>query len=235
MPARIDLDISERPVAIIGRVYNAPYLSELALQFKFDGKDPEIVSRIKRMGIFYLIERRRESPNESRQLNNRYKKLSREIELFRQALNKNADLDLAQMIYFSALQLEEPAPTGAFPGLTQHERKQSGEPYFREFIRILDILDHAVKKHKNKSAPRRGPRINAGLDVISRQAMTFFAVELKGRRFSIDPHKPFKATPAFDFVKALVEPLDNVTDDEIVTAIRGAKSQKMTSKKNIQK
>jgi hypothetical protein len=233
MPARIDLDIDERPRAIIQRAYDADYILGLGRQFKFDPKDLEIATRIYMMGAAYLIARRQDNSEDLPLLNKRLHKFDREIDLFRQALDKAADLDLPTMMYFSALELNQPPPGRAFPGLTQHQREQSGEPYLREFMRILDILAHAVQNDKKRSASKRGPRVNSGLEIIARQAAQFFAVELKDRPFTIDPHKPFKATPAFDFVKALVAPLDDVTDNEIVTAIRGAKpSKKVPNRKS---
>jgi hypothetical protein len=233
MPARIDLDIDERPRSIIQREYNADYILGLGRQFKFDPKDPEIAARIYMMGSSYLIARRQDNSEDLPLLNKRLLKFGREIDSFRLALDKAADLDLPTMMYFSALELNQPPPGGAFAGLTQHDREQSGEPYFREFMRILGILANAVQNDKKRSASKRGPRVNSGLEIIARQAAQFFAVELKDRPFTIDPHKPFKATPAFDFVKALVAPLDDVTDNEIVTAIRGAKpSKKMPIRKS---
>lgn len=231
MPARVDLDGSERPQEIVRRIYSADYLLRLGQQFKFDEKDSEIVAEIRKMGTSYIAMRRRENPEEFRELNRRYNKLARELKVFRQALDHNADLDVPQIMYFSALKLNQLPPQGDFPGLSKHDREQSGEPYYRELMRLLEILDKGIDDDKTRSAPKRGPRVNFGLEVIARQAAEFFAVELKGRPFTIDPHKPFKATPAYDFVKALVEPLDTVTHDDIVTAIRGAKTIRKSPKK----
>jgi hypothetical protein len=231
MPARIDLDGSEWPPEIIRRIYNAEYLLRLGQRFKFDANDPNIVSRINRMGSTYIAMRRREDPADMRALNKRYRKLARDIESFRQALIGSADLDLPQMAHSAAIKLNQLPRKTAFPGLTPQESEYEDEAYFREFVQMLEALAYAVEEDKRRSAPKPGPRVNWGLEVIARQAAQFFVVELQGRPFTIDPHKPFKATAAFDFVKALVSPLDDVTDDEIVTAIRNAKSPKKTPNK----
>ena len=225
MRALIDKDGQEFPGHIVRRVYGRDFLKAIGRQFEFNPDDSEIIARIFHMGVCYIAFRRREDGDDMRQLRAHYAKLSRGIEVFRELLDENKDLDIPQMMYFSALQLGEQPPNGHFPGLTAHELTQSGEPYFREFLRLLEILSNGIKSDLARSAPKPGPKMNFGLEVIAIQASQFFAVELNRRPFTIDPHKPFKPTEAFDFVKSLVEPLDRVTDDQIVTAIRSAKSK----------
>jgi hypothetical protein len=224
MRARIDFDGQEFPAQIVRRVYDGDFLARIGRQFKFDGQSPDINAKIFRMGISYITSRRMEDREDFAKLNKQYVKLAREIDKFRVALKSNADLDLPQVMYFAALELSESAPSGDFPGLTDHERSQSGEPHFRELMRLLNILANGVREDMRQSAPKRGRRANWGLDGLALNSAQFFAVELNKRPFTIDPHKPFKPTEAFDFIKALVDPLDNVSDDAIVTAIRAAKT-----------
>jgi hypothetical protein len=230
MRALIDTDGQEFPAKIARRIYGRDFLQAIGRQFHFNPDDSGIVARIFHMGASYIRLRRMEDRDDFRQLRAQYLGLSRKIDLFRQLLDKNKDLEFPDLMYLSALQLGEPPPKGHFPGLNAHELKQSGEPYFLEFLRLLDILSNGIKSDLARSAPKPGPKVNSGLEVIAIQASQFFAVELKKRPFTIDPHKPFKPTEAFDFVKSLVEPLDSVTDDQIVTAIRSAKSKLAKSK-----
>ena len=50
-------------------------------------------------------------------------------------------------------------------------------------------------------------------------AADFWELDLK-RRFRIDYRKGAGLTPGFDFVKALLKPIDDVTDKQIITAMR---------------
>lgn len=219
----------EIPAQAARRIFNPGFLEALGRQFKFDGKGPEITAALVRMGISYLALKRQENTREIQLLRRRYKKFAAEINAFRKSLKNDAEIPL--LMYFSALQLNEPPPQSEFPGLTPHERQNSGEPYVRELLRLLDILSEGLKQQIGRSGSKSGPRTNLALKSLALKAGEFFAQELNGRSFTIDPHKPFKATKAFDFVKALVEPLDKVTDDDIITAIRAAKAKLRPQKK----
>jgi len=50
-------------------------------------------------------------------------------------------------------------------------------------------------------------------------AADFWELDLK-RRFRIDYHKGAGLTLAFEFVKALLKPIDEVTDTQIIAATR---------------
>lgn len=229
MPAPANQEDREIPAQAARRVFNAGFLERLGQQFTFDGKDPEIAAAIIRMGISYISLRQKENTREIQQLRSRYKKLAGEIKSFRKLLEKDEELPL--LMYFSALQLKEPPPKSKFPGLTPHERQNSGEPYFRELLRLLNILSEGLNQQIRRSGLKSGPRSNPALESLALKAGQLFAQELNGRPFTIDPHKPFKPTKAFDFVKALVAPLDSVTDAEIITAIRAAKLKLRPPKK----
>jgi hypothetical protein len=230
MPARIDLDAREMPAQIIHRIYNADFVTGIGQQFQFAGKDPEIVAQIIRMGISYIALRRMENRGDMQRLHNHYIRFARDIKSFQQVLEKSAQLDLSQLMYFSALELNQPPPGGNFPGLTKHQRERSGDPYILELRRLLEILAKGAEEHARRSAPNRGPPVNWGLQTLALHAAQFFSIELKGRPFTIDPHKPFKPTVAFDFIRALVQPLDTVTDNQIVSAIRAAKAPRRKRK-----
>jgi hypothetical protein len=232
MAAPPDPESPEVPASAARRIYNVEFLERLGEQFEFDGKDPAIATAIIRMGVSYCALRSRETTREIQSLRSRYNKLASDISSIRKALETSEELALPELMYFSALQLKEAAPNGEFPDLAEHERLHSGEPYFRELLRLLGILSEALKENIRRTALKRGPRANEALESLAFKTGQFFARELNGRPFTIDPHKPFKPTKAFDFVKTLIEPLDNVvTDDEIITAIRGAKAKLRPQKK----
>jgi hypothetical protein len=119
----------------------------------------------------------------------------------------------------TALRLAEPIPTTKFGGLGTHAQTQSGEPYFLELIRLLELLEKSALEQSNNFRERPGPKINLGLEFLVRRVADLFLTILN-RPFSVDHHKPIAASEAFDFISALVAPLDDVSDTEIMTAIR---------------
>jgi len=220
MPVRKGTE-TDLPASLIRRIYDAAFFSEIARQFKFDTENPETIAAINRMGISYLISRQLEDWHDPVDQRKRLKKLESEIHRFLATLEKSQDLEIPQLMYFSALKSGQPRPQTNFPSLTAHQQTQSGEPYARELLRLLTILENGIADAAKMAAPKRGPKPNLGLESLAFQAAEFFASQ--NRPFTIDAHKPFQATEAFDFVKMLVQPLDDISDDNIVTAIRGAK------------
>jgi len=69
-----------------------------------------------------------------------------------------------------------------------------------------------------KGSPR-GRSKNMALANLVIHAADFWEMDLK-RRFRIDYHKGAGLTPGFEFVKALLKPIDDVTDTQIITAMR---------------
>ena len=115
MAALADPESPEVPASAARRIYNAEFLDRLGQQFEFDGKDPEIAAAIIRMGISYCALRWQQNTRETKALRGQYNKLAGEINSIRNALEKSEELDLPQLMYFSALQLKERAPSGEFP------------------------------------------------------------------------------------------------------------------------
>jgi hypothetical protein len=89
----------------------------------------------------------------------------------------------------------------------------------------LELLKNSSLDQAEYFRGRPGPKINIGLEYLVRRVADLFLATLN-RPFSIDHHKPLAASEAFDFVSALVAPLDDVSDTEITTAIRAEQNQR---------
>jgi hypothetical protein len=202
----------------IKRAYPGQFLENLAMRLNLPPFDAEMVKEIKGMGWTYIVIRN-EDPAEKKQIRQEYQELKRAIERFVPILREAEQRDFSSDIDIAARRLCEPRPKTDFPDLTEHQ-KQRGEPYLRELFRLLNIAKSAAEHQLMFFSNRRGPRINSGLAMLVKRAAAFFEIELH-QPFTIDHQKPFKPTKAFDFVRALIGPLDDeVSDDEIVTAIR---------------
>src|ERR1700761_1197097 len=147
----------------------------------------------------------------------------RQTNKFLQILRAAPQDDIAFGLHMTALRLDAAMPATIFPELTEHEQRQSGEPYFRELIRLLELLEKSALEQANRIRERPGPKINFGLEYLVRHVADLFMTTLN-RPFTLDHHKPVAASEAFDFVCALVAPLDDVSGTEIMTAIRAEQS-----------
>jgi hypothetical protein len=231
MRARIDTDDSLHPAEIIDRAYNGDFCDALKSRFPFCTAISDIENRLKHLGRIYIALRRDEGREENHRSQKRDRiSLKAEIARFRKALKKhggNEEIILA--LELAARNLSEPPPKTELPDLTDHE-KRGGEPYLRELQRLLEIFSAAAELQAEFLAIRRGPKINSGVEFIVRRTADLFAEDLQ-RPFTIDHHKPFKPTEAFLFVRALVDAIDDVTDDSIVSAMRAERNARLKLKR----
>jgi len=219
MPARADSS-DQSPTQIVRRIYDGSFIEGLSQRFKFDGNSPDIVKALLHMGVSYIVHRRLENTTSAAQSRRSAATLKRAINTFRKAIKKGEDLALPELMAIGALYANDPVLD-----IYDLEIEGKDDAYFYGLLRLLDFLEKGLDEEIRHSTGKPGPRANLGLQTMAIHAGQFFAVQLNGRPFTIDQHKPFKATQAFDFVKALVDPLDDVTQDDIITAIRSAKSR----------
>lgn len=223
MRARVDAD-DARPIDIVQGIYTPEFLEKLGQRFNFDGTAPEIAARIARMGFNYIVARRQEDTSDLVQSLRHARGLKRSLHAFQYALKSDRDLHLPDVMAMGTVHAN--IASGAASG---DKFDTNGDVLFQELSRLLDILGFGLKEEIELNLRKPGPRINLGLEIMAMQVSQFFKTELNGRPFTIDQHKPFKATQAFDFVEALVSPLDDVSQNEIITAIRSAKSRLIKS------
>ena len=153
------------------------------------------------------------------------KQTNKFLQILRTAQQDGRQDDIAFGLHMMALRLDAAMPATIFPELSEHEQRQSGEPYFLELIRLLELLEKSALEQVNHIRERRGPKINFGLEYLVRHVASLFLTTLN-RPFTLDHHKPVAASEAFDFIKALIAPLDDVSDTEIITAIRAEQDKR---------
>jgi len=220
MRARIDKTGEENPHALIDAAYSDEFHLALERQLCFASDKSEIRAELNKIGRLYLILRRSENDREMRrELRKDNALLARQTDKFLKILRGAPHDDIASGLYMTALRLGEGMPATLFPELSAHEQGQSGEPFLLELIRLLELLEKSALEQANYFRERPGPKINLGLEYLVRHIADLFLTTLN-RPFTIDHHKPVAASGAFDFVGALIKPLDDVSDTEITTAIR---------------
>ena len=219
MRARKDTGTA-RPDAPIDAAYSGTFFAALEQRFRLEGENSELRAELNNIGRHYLILRRSEDDREMRrEMRRENAQLAKHTNKFLQILRDAPHDDIAFGLHMTALRLGEVMPTTIFPDLSAHDQRQSGEPYFWELIRLLELLEKSALEQANFFRERPGPKINLGLEYLIRHVADLFLITLN-RPFTIDHHKPVAASEAFDFVSALVAPLDNVSATEIMTAIR---------------
>jgi hypothetical protein len=219
MRARVDSG-DGHPIDIVQRIYCLEFLEKLGRRFEFHATAPENAARIVRMGLNYVVARRREDMADTLKSVHQVRALKRSLHAFQTALESGENFDLPDVLAMGAVRANM-----ASDAASDDKNDTNGDVLFHELSRLLDVLDYGLDEEIRLNLRKPGPRINLGLENMAMQVSQFFKIELNGRPFTIDQHKPFKATQAFDFVKALVDPLDDVTQNEIITAIRSAKSR----------
>ena len=230
--ARIDVDGEANPRQLVSRVYTDEFIAGLAELFNFDAQNPAIVSKIRRMGALYISLQRDDGGAESSLLRGMHLKLAAQAQRFQKAIKSFSTSADKEILYMTAVRLEEPPPQTHFSGLTEHEKRQTSEPYLRELERLTQLFQAACEEIAEFYTRQRGPKINFGLQVLVMHAARLFKNELGGRSFSLDHHKPFKSTQAYDFIRSLILPLDDVTHDHIVTAIRAELRRRAAEKRS---
>ena len=235
MRARIDKTGAENPHALIDAAYSDQYFGALERQFRLETGNTETRRELKNIGIRYLTSRRSEDNRNMRQeLRRENTQLAKQTNKFLQILRNAPHDDIAFGLHMTALSSGEAMPATVFPQLSAHAQRHSGEPYFLELIRLLELLEKSALEQANHFRERPGPKINLGLEYLVRHVADLFLLSLN-RPFTVDHHKPVAASEAFDFVSALVAPLDDVSDTEITTAIRAEQSvrRKLNAQRNI--
>jgi hypothetical protein len=226
MRARVDTDDTQHPIQIVTRIYDAAFFDALKSCFDFCNGIPDLENKIADIGRLYLALRRWESHAElQKSRTGDYLALKADVERFANALIKHDEnLQIASDLRIAAISLGEPPPKTNFSDLTDHEKRSGGEPYLRELQRLLKVLVAAADLQAEYLDVRRGPKINFGLELMVRRVAELFGEDFR-RPFTIDQHKPFKPTEAFLFIRALVDPLDDVSDDNIASAMRSERNR----------
>lgn len=224
MRARIDRVGDASPHTLIDREYSDQYFDALERQFGLESGNTGTRRKLKNIGVHYLIARHREDDRKARQNERKANALlARQTNKFLQILRKTPQDDITFGLHMTALRIGAPPPATIFPELSEHEQRQSGEPYYLELVRLLELLEKSALDQINHFRERSGPKINCGLEYLVRHVADLFLTTLN-RPFTVDHHKPVAASEAFDFVAALIAPLDDVSDTEIMTAIRAEQS-----------
>jgi hypothetical protein len=207
----------EHPAEFVGRIYSPEFFKTLAKLLRCKPFDTKKVNAIRHMTIAYIIQANEEKPD-PRKLRREYQRLNRVSEQFIASIEAARQRDFARDVYDTARLLGQPAPHAHFRNLPEQENGP-GEIYIRDLLSRTELVKAAAKRGADSLSGQAGRKTNLPLSVLVTKAAIFFKMDLKVP-FSIDHNKIAKPTKAFDFVRSIVEPLDGISDQEIVTAIR---------------
>src|SRR5689334_3300089 len=145
MRARIDKTGEENPHALIDAAYSDQYFRALEQRFRLETGSADTRRELKNIGIRYLTSRRSEDNRKMRQeLRRESAQLASKTNKFLQILRNAPHDDITFGLYMTALSLREAIPATVFPRLSAHAQTQSGEPYFLELVRLLELLEKSA-------------------------------------------------------------------------------------------
>lgn len=228
MPARVDTDKKQNPWRLAEAAYSEAMLSELKERFGFDALQPEFARELRDMASRYILSRRGEDSDipDQKRLHREYKALEDAAARFLSVLKEWGKRGIASDMYFAARSLHEPKPQTDFPDLSEHQ-KTRGEPYYYELVRLLNLLKAGAKRGAQYFSPPPGRPNNFSLQILIMKIADFSEFELH-RPFTVDHHQRTGVSEAFKFVRALVDPIDDVSDTQIVKAIRAEIKSRLT-------
>ncbi len=229
MRAKIDDGSDFSPWGLIPRIYTDQFLAGISEQFGFKIQGTETERDIREAGARYILGARldEEDPSFHKTRRKDYVKFLRATEKFGSLLETfDAEKDISTQMLWGARILNEPKPQTEFPELSDHDQKR-GPPYYFELVRLLNILKAGVDFEIQNSTSIGGRPKSTGLLIFINRIADVWIINLE-RRFSIDYHEGSGVTEAFDFIKALLSPLDDIPDARIVTAMRAEIHQRGT-------
>ncbi len=207
--------------ALIDKAYSDEFLSELTAKFNFDEPAPKMAQEIRVIGWRYLADTAIDNDDGAMRANSRkeYRALKKRIANFAELLARPEYADISSDLYFAALRLGAVPPQTEFPQLSEFE-KTRGAPYLAELNRLLTLLDAAADDGIKCFSPPKGRKKKYAVENFARRA-AYIWTDMLGRPFKLDYHRGAGLTPAFDFVKALLNRLDaGVADAAIITGMR---------------
>jgi hypothetical protein len=204
---------------LYGHHFSPEFIVKLGDEFKFDGNSQKIIDEINYIRSGYVVARNadgHEAYGQSARKN--YIEIYKGIHEFRTVLERHETQDLASDMYYGALELNEPEPQTEFLELSEFE-KTRGKPYYLELLRLLMILETGVEKTIDNLSPTRGRKRDYAVEAAVRRAADFWQIFLK-EKFTVDYRAGAGLTRAFLFVQKLLNEIEPVPENKIITAMR---------------
>lgn len=219
MGARCDTDTSKDWWAIVEPIITPSYLQELGERFGFEVEPTRAEWWLTKASALYVRGRRIEDRPKARDVIADIDGIEKTaVKLEQQILAYKHDW-LPMRIDQTAEEMGEPLPY--FP-----TRKRGSTPldkigaYHNELLRLLGLLQKVMREeHENVDPDKGGRPRNLGMEDFMSYIADFWERETY-RRFTIDYHKGEGVTPPFEFAKEILSRLDDVSDSQIITAMR---------------
>ncbi|KCZ62142.1 hypothetical protein L53_12920 [Hyphomonas sp. L-53-1-40] len=190
---------------------------QLGLQPFSDNVRKDLRSTVRRYSFYQRIFGSHEANRKAATAD--YKSFKETVSEFCAFLEQQDQDNLASDLHFAALHRNAPLPETNFPEIADFE-KTNGTPYLLELKRLLSLLEYATDLGLEKSAVPRGRKPNHTLESLVRR-LAYVWEELLDQKFTIDYHKGSGLTPAFEFVRLVLERIiPDIGETEIVTAMR---------------
>lgn len=217
--ARIDQE-NEFPGDIADRVYSDEFLAGLGKKFNLN-LTIEVRRELHRMAQIYIANLRLGTDDSwDRTQRRRYRQLKSAASRFAKTIKAFEDDDIASHLFMTVRVMENEALLGD-KLISAQRNMPHNRTIYPHIMNLIDLIGEAAECKVKEFIFPRGPKGNPGLHSMTMHAIALWQVDF-GRRFTVDYHKGSGLTDAFQFMRALIDPLDDVSDQQIITAMRHA-------------
>jgi hypothetical protein len=202
-------------------LYSDQFLAGLAKRFDFPPLAPEAVDEFRSVARHYLVING-EEPLRARasEYHREAMALLRTTEKFIEALKQAQEDDIAFEMFRLARSHRPPTDKFDIADLPEAQLEMRNNRHYEHLLGLSRLLAAAAQRQLDQFKLPQGRRKNAGLQWLVDYADIFWTGTLH-RKFSIDYHQGSYLSRAYEFVEALVKPLDSsVTETQIITAMR---------------
>ncbi len=199
--------------------YTDQFIESLAKDYNFDPTDIEVLGRLYEIEYRYNTGQSFEGEaDENREERQRHKKLLKTFRAFRKELEENGGDHFNLEVHHGARMCGDLNPNldpEDYPG----QDFSKNYCYWFEFERYLTFFGLGLEATIERNRSHGGRPKNGGLSLAINYISDFWHFNL-GKKYTLDYEGGTGLSEAFIFTKRLIDPLDEVPEVQIVTAMR---------------
>ncbi len=219
MAAKCDTDSSVSFWDIVRPIISDEFLVALGREFEFDVEETRANWWITKASALYVKGRRAEAAPKRREAKRELEELIEDGRKFASRLSQLDQVSMSLRVPYDSAESDLAIPFDR-PELDGLERFKFTTGYVNESERLVRFIVGLAERQLSDIEMDKGGRPkNLGFADFMDYVAEFWETEV-GRRFSVDYHDGEGMTPAFEFAKRVVRELDDVSDKQVITAMR---------------
>ncbi len=212
-------------------VYPDEFIARLAKDFEFDAFGTHNLTRLYEIPYRYKLMNDLVAGDREREKSHlRHVRMLKALNTFRDVLEAEGGHDFNMEVARGAVlsgDLDPQLDPADYPDKNLSARGC----YWFEFDRYLTFFERGLADSIERLKSKAGRYKNEGLSLAISNIANFWEYDL-GRKFTFDAYEGQGITDAYDFTKALLEPVDDIPDEQIKTAMRREIKERRAFKEN---